>query len=202
MTLKCPSKAACTTVTIAVLLVATTIFAQQLGRPTVDDSTTARLVCSMISRYHINHGEIDDTVAPRLLDRFIEMLDPQKLYFVREDIDKFMESKLLLDDQIKEGDVNFAYDVFNQYRRRFDQRIEEVHKLIDTPHDFTIDETLNTDSEALPWAVTDSEINERWRRRVKYDILNRTLDKEEDLAEVRDRLHKRYNTLLRSIHDT
>ncbi|MDA0282781.1 MAG: carboxy terminal-processing peptidase, partial [Planctomycetota bacterium] len=202
MTLKCPSKAACTTVTIAVLLVATTIFAQQLGRPTVDDSTTARLVCSMISRYHINHGEIDDTVAPRLLDRFIEMLDPQKLYFVREDIDKFMESKLLLDDQIKQGDVNFAYDVFNQYRRRFDQRIEEVHKLIDTPHDFTIDETLNTDSEALPWAVTDSEINERWRRRVKYDILNRTLDKEEELAEVCDRLHKRYNTLLRSIHDT
>lgn len=202
MKFKCPSRAACTTVMIAVLLVATTIFAQQLGRPTADDSMTARLVCSMISRYHINHGEIDDTVAPRLLDRFIEMLDPQKAYFMREDIDRFSQSKTQLDDLIKEGDVNFAYDVFDQYRRRFDQRIEYVHKLIEMPHDFTIDEQLDTDSEALLWATTDAEVNERWRRRVKYDILNRTLDKEEDIAEVRKRLHKRYNTLLRSIHDT
>lgn len=202
MKLKCPSRAACTTVTIAVLFVATTIFAQQLGRPTADDSMTARLVCSMISRYHINHGEIDDTVAPRLLDRFIEVLDPQKNYFLKKDIDQFSESKTKLDDLVKEGDVNFAYEVFDQYRRRFDQRIEHVHKLIDMPHDFTIDEQLDTDRDAIAWATTDEEVNDRWRRRVKYDILNRTLDKEEDIEEVRKRLHKRYNTLLRSIHDT
>ncbi|NQV24106.1 MAG: carboxy terminal-processing peptidase [Rhodopirellula sp.] len=202
MKLKCPSKAACTTVTVAVLLVATTIFAQQLGRPTAEDATTARLVCSMISRYHINHGEIDDSVAPRLMNRFIEMLDPQKVYFLRADIDEFSRSKMQLDDQLKEGDVNFAYDVFDVYRRRFDSRIDYVHKLIDMEHDFTADEQLNTDAESLPWATTDAEVNERWRRRVKFDILNRTLDKKEKIEEVRDRLHKRYNTLLRSIHDT
>ena len=202
MNLKYPSRAACTTVTITVLLVATTIFAQQLGRPTADDSTTARLVCSMISRYHINHSDVDDEVAPRLFKRFVEMLDPQKLYFLKEDIDSFEQSKLQLDDQVKEGNVNFAYDVFDQYRRRFDQRIEYVHKLIDMPHDFTIDEELNTDAESIPWAATDKEVNERWRRRVKYDILNRTLDDKEEIAEVRKRLHTRYNTLLRSVHET
>lgn len=202
MKLKCPSKAACTTVTVAVLLVATTIFAQQLGRPTAEDATTARLVCNMISRYHINHGKIDDSVAPRLFKRYLEMLDPQKVYFTQDDIDRFSQSKMQLDDLIKEGDVNFAYDVFEQYRRRFDQRIEYVHKLIDMEHDFTVDESLNTDVESIPWAKTDDEVNERWRRRVKFDILKRLLDKEEEIEEIRDRLHKRYNTLLRSIHDT
>lgn len=202
MKLKCPSKAACTSVTVAVLLVATTIFAQQLGRPTAEDATTARLVCSMISRYHINHGEIDDSVAPRLFDRFIEMLDPQKVYFLKEDIDEFSRLKMQLDDLIKKGDVSFAYDVFDIYRRRFDSRIGHVHKLIDMEHDFTIDEELDTDSDARPWAADDTELNERWRRRVKFDVLNRTLDKDEKIEEVRDRLHKRYNTLLRSINDT
>ncbi|MGZ0162432.1 MAG: carboxy terminal-processing peptidase [Planctomycetales bacterium] len=202
MKLKCPSKAACTAVTVAVLLVATTIFAQQLGRPTAEDATTARLVCSMISRYHINHGEIDDSVSPRLLDRFIEMLDPQKVYFLKEDIDEFSLQKTQLDDLIKEGDVSFAYNVFDIYRRRFDSRIDHVHKLIDIEHDFTIDEELDTDSDARPWAVDAAELDERWRRRVKFDILNRTLDKDEKIEEVRDRLHKRYNTLLRSINDT
>ena len=202
MKLKSPSRAACTTVTIAVLLVATTIFAQQLGRPTAEDATTAKLVCSMVSRFHINHGEIDDSVAPRLFDQFLEMLDPQKVYFMQEDIDRFSKSKMQLDDMVKNGDVNFAYDVFDQYRRRFDQRMEYVHKLIDMDHDFTVVESLNTDAENLPWATTSDEVNDRWRRRVKFDVLNRTLDKDEKIEEVRDRLHKRYNTLLRSIHDT
>lgn len=202
MSLKCPSKAACTTVTVAVLLVATSIFAQQLGRPDADDSTTARLVCSMVSRYHINHSKIDDSVAPRLFDRFIEMLDPQKLYFVKSDIDGFSRMKLQLDDQVKEGDVNFAYEVFDVYRKRFEQRINHVHKLIDMEHDFDVDEELNTDAENIAWSSGVDEVNERWRRRVKYDILNRVLDEEDELAEVRERLHKRYNTLLRSVHET
>ncbi|MDG2360574.1 MAG: carboxy terminal-processing peptidase [Planctomycetaceae bacterium] len=202
MKLKSPSKAACTTVTVAVLLVATTIFAQQIGRPTAEDATTARLVCSMINRYHINHGEIDDSVSPRLLDRFIEMLDPQKVYFLKQDIDEFSRLRTQLDDLVKQGDVSFAYDVFDIYRRRFDSRIDHAHKLIDMEHDFTLDEELDTDFEAREWASTDAELNERWRQRVKFEVLNRTLDKDEDITEVRDRLHKRQNTLLRSIHDT
>ena len=181
MKLKCPSKAACTTVTVAVLLVATTIFAQQLGRPTAEDATTARLVCSMISRYHINHGEIDDSVSPRLLNQYIEMLDPQKVYFLKQDIDEFSRLKTQLDDLIKQGDVSFAYDVFDIYRRRFDSRIDHVHKLIDMEHDFTVDEVLSTDADTIPWATSDAELNERWRKRVKFDILNRTLDKDEKI---------------------
>ena len=183
-------------------MVATTIFAQQLGRPTAEDATTARLVCSMINRYHINHGEIDDSVSPRLLDRFIEMLDPQKVYFLKQDIDEFSRLRTQLDDLVKQGDVSFAYDVFDIYRRRFDSRIDHAHKLIDMEHDFTLDEELDTDFEAREWASTDAELNERWRQRVKFEVLNRTLDMDEDITEVRDRLHKRHNTLLRSVHDT
>lgn len=202
MKLKCPSRAACTSVTVAVLLVATTIFAQQLGRPSGDDETTAKLVCSMVTRYHINKGQIDDEIAPRLFDKFIKMLDGQKLYFTKADIDTFAESKMELDDLIKKGNVDFPYVVFDQYRRRFDQRIEYVHKLIDMEHDFTLDEELSTDIDNIVWATNDAELNERWRRRVKYDILRLTINEKEEMQEARKRLHSRYNTILRSIHDT
>lgn len=201
MKLNRPSRAACTMVIGTVLLVATTIFAQQLTSPTADDSATARLVCNMISRYHIGHGEVNDEVSRQLLDGFVEMLDPQKLYFHKTDIDSFSKSRTELDNQLLEGDVDFAYTVFNQYVKRVDQRIEYAHRLADLSHDFTIDEEMVTDYDTIDFSATVEELNERWRKRVKFDVLNLKLD-DKDIDDIRDRLHKRYNAVLRAIHET
>ena len=38
-------------------------------------------------------------------------------------------------------------------------------------------------------------MNERWRKRIKYDVLQLTLE-DEPLADIRERLHKRYSNLL------
>lgn len=201
MKLNRPSRAACTMVLGTALLVGTTIFAQQLTSPSADDSATARLVCNMISRYHIDHGEVNDEISQQLFTGYIEMLDPQKLYFHKSDVDAFAKQKMQLDDQLLEGDINFAYEVFNKYVKRVDERVEYAHRLVDLSPDFTVDEEMVTDADTIDYASTVDDLNERWRKRVKYDILNLKLG-DEDMAEIQDRLHKRYNTLLRSINDT
>lgn len=202
MKLKSPSRTACSLALGSVLLVASTIFAQQLGAPSAEDSTTVKLVCNMVSRYHINKAAVNDEVSPRLLNRFIEMLDPQKLYFTAGDIEEFEASRLLLDDQLQEGNVSFAYNVFNRYIDRMDERITYAHKMVDVDHDFTVDEEMPTDGKSQVWSPTIEDMNDRWRRRVKFDTLNLRLDGKTEPAAIRDRLHKRYNTLLRSIQET
>jgi carboxyl-terminal processing protease len=210
MKLKRPSLAACSITSAAILLVATTIFAQQLGNPTADDATTAQHVCKLISRYHISHGKIDDAVSRKLFDRFIDTLDPQKQYFVAADVEKFKANRDQLDDQLTAGQVQFAYDVFRTYIQRANERIEFAHKMIDIDHDFNLDETMVIDAEDIPFSASLAEQNDRWRRRVKYEILNLTLanetrtgdDEKEDLTKIRERLHKRYNTVLRSVNET
>lgn len=201
MKLTRPSRAASTLVLGAFLLVATTIFAQQLTKPSEEAAHTARVICTMVNKYHINHGEVDDSIAPKLFNRFVDLLDPQKLYFVASDIEEFKANRMQLDDQLKSGDVTFAYDVFNRYSDRVAQRVEHAHRLVDLPHDFTLDEEMPTSGEDLPWARDTEEINERWRKRVKYEVLTFKLDGK-DMEETRDRLHKRYRTILRSIEDT
>ena len=54
---------------------------------TSDDGKTAQLVASMVSSRHINHPEINDALSERLMHRYIEIWDPQKLYFLQSDID-------------------------------------------------------------------------------------------------------------------
>lgn len=201
MTLKSPSRAACTLVLGTVTLVATTIFAQQLVEPQPADGTIARNVCAMVSKYHISHGKIDDAISSKLLDRYLEVLDPQKLYFLKTDVDRFDKSRLVLDDQLLEGHAEFAYDVFNTYRKRVQERVAFAHEMVDTRHDFTVDEELITDAKTLPWSDSTEALNERWRKRVKYDILNLKLEDTKP-EEITDRLHKRYKMLERTINDT
>ena len=201
MKLTRPSRAASTLVLGVVLLVATTIFAQQLTKPSEEAAHTARVICTMVNKYHINHGEVDDTIAPKLFDRFVNLLDPQKLYFVASDIEEFRSNRMKLDDQVKSGDVSFAYNVFNRYSDRVSERVKDAHRFVDLPHDFTADEEMITDSEDLAWAKSQEDISERWRKRVKYEVLTFKLDGK-DIEETRDRLHKRYRTIKRSIDDT
>lgn len=160
---------------------------------TAEDGKTAQIVASMVSNKHINHPEINDALSEKLLQRYIEIWDPQKLYFLQSDIDEFSTQKTSLDDQILRGDVQFAATVFLRFRARMDARAAQIDPLIDIDHDFTVEEEMIRDAKVLPWAKDEAELNERWRKRIKFDLLMLKMD-DTDLAEARKRLHKRYHT--------
>jgi carboxyl-terminal processing protease len=208
-----------------VFLVATTMLAKDLSS-SQQSNNVAKIVCDMIESTHISQKQIDDTASAKLVDEYIKTLDPQKLYFLQSDIDKFNRYRTELDDLIKAGNVDFASTVFDTYLTRLNERIEVAHTLIDSPHDFTVKEYIEIDAKELPWSKTPDELNERWRKRIKYDLLLLRLEKGTDVAgkkgrkknpgeavdrdsasaegpvnseeEARKRLHRRY----RNIRDT
>lgn len=185
-----------------VLLVATTLLAEQLSRRgSTASGSIARQVVQMIEANHISQQTVDDDVSARLVDTFIKDLDAQKLYFLQSDIDELNKSRTSLDDQLKAGSLDFAHKTFALYLKRLDERIELAQQLIDQPQDFTLAETIEIDAKELPWAKTEAELNERWRKRIKYDLLVLKLDKTAD-DEAKTRLHRRYKTIRDTMHKT
>lgn len=186
------------------VLVATTIFAQQFQNAPADQET-AKLVAAMISKYHISQKPLDDRISGMLLNRYVKELDPQKLYFLKSDIDELAPFRDHLDELLKLGKVDFAYEVFAKYLKRLGERIVVAHQLIDAPHDFSIDENMIIDGDELQWAADTKELNERWRKRIKYDLLTMTLESKDSkdketkekttLEDARKRLHKRYDSV-------
>lgn len=160
---------------------------------TAEDGKTAQMVASMVASRHINHPQIDDALSEKLLKRYIEVWDPQKLYFLQSDIDEFSTEKTSLDDKILKGDVQFAVKVFERFKLRMGERSEKIGALIDADHDFSVEEEITRDADELPWASTEEELTERWRKRIKFDLVMLKLDKT-DLADARKRLHTRYHT--------
>ncbi|MBL8816682.1 MAG: carboxy terminal-processing peptidase [Planctomyces sp.] len=174
------------------------VTAQEKAKPqkiqlNAKDGKTAQLVAQMVKARHINHPAIDDALSERLLKRYIETWDPQKLYFEKSDIAEFETQKKSLDDQINAGNVEFAATVFERFKMRMIARAEKIGAIIDLEHDFSVDESIVRDPKDLDWAADAAELDERWRKRIKYDLLLLKMD-DTDLVEARKRLHKRYHT--------
>ena len=189
---------------VGVCLIVSTIGAQQLATETGGDPATARLVCKMIEKSHIGQHKIDDEISMGLYDRFIEDLDPNKLYFLKSDIDSFVKDRKNLDDQLLVGNIDFARKVFARYLDLVDQQINRAHELIDQDFDFTVNEEIVTDADAIDYG-TEAEREERWRKRIKYEMLDLKLeekDKEADIKEIREQLHRRYRTIASNLRLT
>jgi carboxyl-terminal processing protease len=185
------SRAGSTLIAVTLALAASTIFAHEAAEPRPAESRTAILVCKLIEENHISHLRINDEVSVKLFKRYLELLDPRKLYFTQADVDELGQNKAQLGDLMKHGNVDFAYNTFELFLKRVAERKALADTLVDAKHDFTVDEGMIIDAEKLQWAKTDDEIKERWRKQIKYDLLQLKLEDTHD-AEARTRVKKRY----------
>jgi carboxyl-terminal processing protease len=189
------SRATTALTAVMVALVASTIFAYQAAEPRSGDAKTAMLVCKMIEQGHISHVKINDDISVKLFNRYIDMLDARKLYFTQADVDNLGQDRNRLGELMKAGNVDFAYKAWDLFIERMKERTKLADELIDSKQDYTIDEGMVIDAEKLPWAKSDAEIRERWRKQVKYELLSLKLEDIAD-AEARTRLHTRYRVNL------
>jgi len=180
-----------------VCLIATTIGAQQFTTNASTDGDTAKLVCKMIERSHINQEKIDDRISQSLFSRYLEDLDPNKLYFLKSDIDGWKNRQNELDDKLKNGDISFAKEVFSRYLELVEQQTDHAQKLIDQEFDFTVDEEITVDPDVVDWGTAE-ERAERWRKRIKYELLDLKLE-DNTLEEAREQLHRRYRTIAKNL---
>jgi carboxyl-terminal processing protease len=164
--------------------------------PGKQDRLVIELVCDYLHQGHLKQPEIGDEISKRLFHRFIKDLDPAKLYFVKSDIEELKRYETELDDQLLQGEMTFAYKVYNRLLERIGERLKLVDELVKAPQDYTVKEYLSTDYDKLDYASTQDELRERWRKRIKYDLLLQRLgQKPVPDEEARQKVVSRYQGL-------
>lgn len=158
---------------------------------TAQDRRIAKLIASLIPKFHISSAELDDTISQRALDLYLDRFDPLKLYFYQSDIDEFAKQRNQIDDMVKQGDLSLAYTIFNRFTQRVDERVAMALEILDSEFDFTKDEYIIVDADAASYAQTPEEANQRWRRQIKYALLD-LRDDDTVGDEARDLLRRRY----------
>lgn len=203
----------------AVLLGATIAISVQIGgrsvqaqppaavaapKRTVSDRTICRAVTQILNKDHLTRHPLNDEISERALKLFIKALDPMKLYFYQSDIDELLRNRTDLDEFVKAGDMTFATNAFTRLQQRIDERVQMVDKILASPVDFTLQETMTTDPEKLNYPKTPEEAYDRWRMRIKYDLLVLKHDKTEQIEgkAAIDRLQRRYTSFAKRMKQT
>jgi len=170
-------------------------------KPSAADRQIVQITSMLMESKHLSRHRLDDQISQRAMASFIKELDPLKLFFYQQDVDEFMTQQNQLDDQFKRGDIQFAHSVFNRFLKRIDERVNIALAMLDQPHDFSLDEEMIRDADAATFAKTPEEAQERWRQRVKFDLLKETSD---DVAmdKAIEKLRKRYNSIRKSWNQT
>ena len=169
--------------------------------PEVQHETASKRVTSRFTRSHYKHFSLDDDFSKAIFERYIELLDYNRNIFTQADIDAFKNWSVELDDQLKAGNNQIAFDVYNLSMQKRFERFAYALTLLDKEIKFDNDDELELDRSEAAWPKNESEINELWRKRVKYDALNLKLTGKE-WPEIKEVLEKRYNNAMKRITQT
>lgn len=163
--------------------------------PGADDRVVAQMVCEILQSGHVTRPTINAEISKRLFQRFFKDFDASKSYFLKSDIDEFKTHETELGDMLQRGDVSFAFKVYRRFVQRVGERLPLINELVDAKHDYTVKEYLDTDVAHLDYVSTDAELRERWRKRIKFDLLRERLGAKplgED--EARKKVRNRYRS--------
>ncbi len=160
----------------------------------------AKVVAYILDNNHYRKIMLNDSLSSVILDQYVLSLDNNKSYFLAQDLKDFEKYRYLIDDLTKAEDVTVAYDIYNRFKLRFEERIKYVTtKLVNEQFDYSADEYYETDREKEPWAKTSAELDEIWRKVIKSQALSLKLagkthpEIAKTLTERYERLEKSYN---------
>ncbi len=155
-------------------------------------------VAKLIEELHYSLPRIDNSLSSAILDRYLDMLDGNRMYFTAADVASFNRLRYELDDRTRTGDLQPVFDIFNLFRKRAGERVDAAVALLATEPDYTVDETFEWDRSEMPWPATEQEMNEVWRKTVKSDGLRLILTGK-TWAEAAEILKERYERSYRRI---
>ncbi|MEH6517768.1 MAG: carboxy terminal-processing peptidase [Halioglobus sp.] len=167
-----------------------------------DQRETIVEMIQQLEERHYAKLKYDDALSSAHLDNYIDSLDGGKMFFTAADVQEFEQYRDVLDDQSHEGQLEAGYAIFNRFEQRLKDRLESV--LDDLPAtvsamDFDIDESYPLSSDDREWAADVAELDDRWRKHLKNQVLSLKLAKKE-MEEIAPVLEKRYTNQLKRVN--
>jgi len=156
-------------------------------KPTAAQYRAEELSTRILSNYHYRKTKLNDSLSSAIFDKYIDGIDHGRLYFLASDMAEFEKYRYSFDDFLQKRELDVPFNMYNLFRKRYQERSEYIQTLLKTPKpfDYTVDETLNTDREKVAWAKSNDELNDTWRKYLKSEALDLKLAGKADSSVVK-----------------
>lgn len=134
-------------------------------------------VVSMLEDEHFLREPFNDKMSKRVLDTYLDMLDFNRIYFTKEDVDGFRERhEQQIDDHVRNEAIPAGFEIYGVYEERVRDRIKFVKGLI-KPGTFTYDSdrTVMASRKDADWASSGEGYDQLWRNLIEGELLREKL---------------------------
>ncbi len=173
--------------------------------PAPGQAKVLREAVSLLGRNHYRKVSIDDGFSRQVLERYLEVLDPLRSFFLASDVAEFERSYgAALDEAVQKSDLAPAFAIYRRYRERLEEalrfQLQQVERGLD---ELELDgnETLELDRRDAPWPADRRAAEELWRKRFVDDVLRLRLADGDDAA-IAETLAERYEGVLARARQT
>ena len=147
------------------------------------DKLLLEIISYVLDRGHFDPKDINDEFSENVYMSYLENIDGQHRFFLKSDINTFNSYRYLIDDEIKNTQVEFFNLSFEKLMERMAQ-VEGFYKsLLETPFDFSIKDEINLDFKKALYANNLTELRAIWRKRLKLNALERFTSKKDEEAQ-------------------
>jgi carboxyl-terminal processing protease len=199
------------TMTVAGVLLVTLATGRALPERNFETSRTLATEVStmveLLEQVNFNHEAVNnepkDRLGGDLIHDYMADLDPNRLFFLATDQEAFTRryASGAYYNLRTLGRLDAAFDIYDQYEKRVENRVNWIFTELNKDYDFTAHETYPVDRTKAPWPATEAEANDLWHRRIKFELLQDLLD-HKTIAEAKKNVHRRYERWLKNLADT
>ena len=165
---------------------------------------TSLTIVEQLRHNHYLQKNLDDDISSEVFDKYLELLDGARVFFLAGDIESIEKYRYSLDDALKRGNLKPAFEIFNLYQARLVERFDFLLGMLESGIDgldFAEEDWIETDREQAAWPTSPAEADALWSKRLKAAVLSMKLNGKE-LPEIQELLTKRYRNRLKQTTQT
>ena len=143
-------------------------------RPTGAEEEASKYLSQYLLQNHYRKISVNDSLSQQILNRYIDNLDGSKSYFVASEVESIRHVYgNRIGGEFLAGKANAGFGVYNFFLKRAKEKMRYMKATADTVRfNFSIPETLDLDRKADSWPADRRELNELWKKELKYQWLN------------------------------
>ena len=166
-----------------------------------DAEQIAISVGRLLEEGHYTHQPLTDEMSRKFLRTYLELLDFSHLFFTQQDVDALnAKYGTAVDDDILLGNLKPAYEIYDLYQKRVDERVAKIKELLKQPPDYKNDGTIELSRQKAPWPKDEAEADQLWRGRIASELLQEHLS-EHPIEPGPQLVGRRYDRLARNVHE-
>lgn len=139
-----------------------------------DDEKMQTIMVSVkntLSYLHYSPKPINDAYSQEVYDKYFEMVDFGKRYFLQSDMAEFSKHRTKLDDYLNRGDLTFYKLTVDRLYQRVDEIDKISQEIFSKPINLDEDEVLVLEHKIKKAPANREEQYNEWKKFIKYNIL-------------------------------